>query len=62
MKREEFEGKVLRKLKKYAPKKTDKELRLALSEYSDLVEEGYNHYQGIEYGCDYAAWNISMCI
>lgn len=62
MGREEFRNKVLEKLREYTRGKSDQELMKAMDEYSDLMEEGYTHYQGIEYGYDYAAWNISMCI
>lgn len=60
--RKEFEGKVLEKLKEYAGGKSEDELKEAISEYDDIIQEGYTHHRGQEYGWDYAAWNISMCI
>lgn len=62
MGREEFRSMVLEKLRVYSRGKSEQELTEAMNEYSDLIEEGYTHYQGVEYGYDYAAWNISMCI
>lgn len=62
MSMEEFKKRVLDRLRVYARGKSEQELAGALEEYSDIVKDGYTHYQGIEYGCDYAAWNISQCI
>lgn len=62
MNKEEFKNKVLEKLLEYAKNKSEKDLTKAIDEYADIIEEGYTHYQGIEYGIDYAAWNISLCI
>ncbi len=62
MDRETFKSKVMDKLRTYAPGRTEQELAEAMDEYADLIEEGYTHYQGVEYGYDYAAWNIAMCI
>ena len=59
---DQFKEKVLEKLRQYAGDKTEEELQEAMSEYDDLVQEGYSHHRGQEYGCDYAAWNISQCI
>lgn len=59
---DQFKEKVLEKLRQYAGDKTEEELQEAMSEYDDLVQEGYSHHRGQEYGWDYAAWNISQCI
>ena len=59
---EEFKQLVLIKLREYTPGYSDQYLNNAINEYTDIVLDGYRHYQGIDYGRDYAAWNISMCI
>ena len=59
---EKFKQLVLTKLRGYAPGYSDQYLIAAINEYTDIVLDGYHHYQGIDYVCDYAAWNISMCI
>lgn len=59
---EQFRERVLDKLKLYAVGKSEEDLINALDEYYDLVQEGFSHYRGKEYGCDYAAWNIAQCI
>ena len=59
---EDFRQSVLKKLRVYAIGKSDQELTKAIEEYPDIITDGYRHYQGVEYGCDYAAWNISQCI
>lgn len=59
---EEFKQKVLGKLWMYTNGKTRQELLDAIEEYPDIIQDGYHHHYGLDYGCDYAAWNISLCI
>lgn len=40
MSREEFESKVLEKLRQYSPTKSEKELTKAIKEYSDIMKDG----------------------
>ena len=58
----EFKQDVLEKLRVYANHKTEEELMQAIEDYPDIIQDGYNHHYGMEYGCDYAAWNIAQCI
>lgn len=50
----------------YAPHKSDDELREAMAEYQDIMEDGYSEHgagpRGMEHSIEYAAWNIAMCI
>lgn len=62
MSKEEFEIKVFEKLRQYLPNKSEKELKKAIKEYSDIVNDGYTGHNDIERGIDYAAWNISLCL
>ncbi len=48
--------------KGYSPHKTDEEILEAIEEYDDIMRDGYKSRFGVEYGVDYAAWNISLCI
>lgn len=59
---EQFKERVLDKLRQYVTGKSETQLIGYLDEYYDIVQEGFTHYRGVEYGCDYAAWNISQCI
>lgn len=60
---EQFKDEVFKLLKnKYSTCHDDDYLKQAIREYDDIIRDGYAHDYGLEYGIDYAAWNISMCI
>ena len=66
MTREEFEKKVFQMLHsdEYSGDKPEAYLIDAMKEYADVVDDGYeiSAEEGFDYGIEYAARNISMCI
>ena len=66
MTKDQFKEKVFEKLheKGYSDYKTDEELREAIEEYADIIDDGFSRMKeyGEVSGIRYAANNISMCI
>lgn len=62
---EEFKERVVQRLKEhYRPKESVEDLREIVNDeyFASAVEDGYNNRFGIEYGIDYVAYTIDMCI
>ena len=61
---QQFTEAVIKKMKEpgYAGHKSEEEIREAIQEYQDIMQDGFHHYFGQEYGIGYAANNISMRI